>query len=236
MPKAFQRAHHAEQKEIRRQAILAAALERFSEHSLSEITIASIAREASLSKGSVYSYFATKEEVFLALLRGEIEDWSDTLRSMLTDYKSVQSVERVVADLVNTLRSQQTMLRLLSRLFIDIEENLSMDAVIDFKRWMLESTLKTGVLLERALGIAPLEDAPAGALGAQYMMRLSVLSVGLWPMAHPRGSVAEVLNMPEFEALRVDFWEELSACLLAIFSGGHAPHVPHAALELPWSI
>jgi AcrR family transcriptional regulator len=236
VPNTFQRAHHAEQKEIRRQTILAAALERFSEHSLSEITIASIARKAGLSKGSVYSYFATKEEVFLALLRGEIEGWSEVLRAVLTDYETMQPVERVVADLVDTLRPQQTMLRLLSRLFIDIEENLSMEAVLDFKRWMLESTLRTGALLERALGIASLGDVPAGSIGAQYMMRLSVLSVGLWPMAHPSGAVAEVLELPEFEALRVDFWEELSACLLALFSGGHAPHVPHAALDLPWSI
>ncbi len=235
MTKTFQRAHKAEQKELRRQTILQAARARFEQDKLSQITIASIARQANLAKGSVYSYFSTKEEVFLALLIDELRDWFGSLGEVLEAYPAAQTVERVVADLIDTLRPREIMLRLLSRLFLEIEENLSLEAALDFKTWLLEASIHTGTRLERALGLAPL-DSPPGALGAKYLLRLNALCTGLWPMAHPTGSTAEVLARPEFEPLRVDFWEELSAGLLALFSGDSAPHTSHHPMELPWSI
>jgi DNA-binding transcriptional regulator YbjK len=59
-----QRARATEDKAIRREQLLAAAALLFDARGPREITIAEVARSAGLAKGTVYLYFATKEELF----------------------------------------------------------------------------------------------------------------------------------------------------------------------------
>ena len=67
------RALDGEDKEARRQAILDAAERLFSEHH-EMANVAAVAQAAGLAKGTVYLYFQTKEEIYLALhLRKEGE-------------------------------------------------------------------------------------------------------------------------------------------------------------------
>lgn len=65
----MQRARTDDAKDERRQALLAAALEVFVEKSFAAARMDDIARAASLSKGTVYLYFSSKEELFEAVLR-----------------------------------------------------------------------------------------------------------------------------------------------------------------------
>lgn len=51
-----------------RQAILAAAIALFSEHGFESPTIEQIAASAGIGKGTVYNYFATKEEILVAFM------------------------------------------------------------------------------------------------------------------------------------------------------------------------
>ncbi len=69
-----QHARRDEEKEQRRQLILDAALRLFASNAYHRVTMAGIAREVGLAKGTLYLYFATKESVFLqglAQLRNE---------------------------------------------------------------------------------------------------------------------------------------------------------------------
>jgi AcrR family transcriptional regulator len=68
MPRSLRaRARHPAPPEERRAQILAAALRCFSEKGYHAATMDDLARAASLSKGSLYWYFASKEQVFAAL-------------------------------------------------------------------------------------------------------------------------------------------------------------------------
>ncbi len=53
----------------RQRAVLKAAETVFSRHGFAEATIDDIAQEAGISKGYVYTYFPTKEDIFLAVVR-----------------------------------------------------------------------------------------------------------------------------------------------------------------------
>jgi len=134
----WQRAHSPEQKEQRRAAILEAAAALFQERPIAEISIGEVAQRAGLAKGSVYRYFATKEEVFLGLLHAELDGWFDALVAALARSPAGASPASVSALVVQTLRSRETMIRLLAALFVDIEKNLSLEAARTFKRWLLE--------------------------------------------------------------------------------------------------
>lgn len=57
-----------EAKEARKEKILDAALECFSTKGYSASTVDDIVKYSELSKGSVYNYFKSKEEIFLSLL------------------------------------------------------------------------------------------------------------------------------------------------------------------------
>lgn len=56
-----------QQKELRKQKILSAAAEVFGEKGYSETTIDDIGKRAGVSKGGIYTYFATKEAIFLEI-------------------------------------------------------------------------------------------------------------------------------------------------------------------------
>ena len=51
--------------------------------SFKEITIKEIGKTTSFTRTSIYNYFQTKEEIFLALLQREYEHWNIDLRSAL---------------------------------------------------------------------------------------------------------------------------------------------------------
>ena len=240
---SFQRAHYSEQKELRRQSILDAALRRFEQDSLPDISIASVASEAGLAKGSVYRYFATREEIFLSLLQDALDRWLDALDAWLGVLSGPQPASLLATHMVDALRGEETMLRLLSRLFLELEENLSEEAALAFKRWLLTRMASSGLLLERALGLGDQDElthaTSDGGRGARYPLRFSALCAGLWPMANPSGSMARVLAMEEMAPIRVDFFAELLTCLEALFASaqGHTPASTGGAdTSFPWSI
>jgi len=59
---------HRREREARRQAILAAAARVFAHHGLEGATIQMVAREAELAVGTIYLYFASRDDLYLCLL------------------------------------------------------------------------------------------------------------------------------------------------------------------------
>ena len=214
---AWQRAHSPEQKAERREAILDAAADLFRERPIAAISIGEVAQRAGIAKGSVYRYFTTKEEIFLDLLVRDLGGWFEALTEALASEGGASSPARLAALIVESLRPREMMLRLLSLLFSDIEQNLSLDAVRAFKRWLLERVGAAGAAIEAAL-----PALPAGA-GGRVVLRLNALVAGLWPMAHPAANTKKALSGPKMAPLRVDFYPELEAALGAMLLGMTAP-------------
>lgn len=61
-----------DQKRQTRKAILAAAIKLFSEKGFEETRIEELARAAGVGKGTIYGYFRTKQDIFLAFCEEEI--------------------------------------------------------------------------------------------------------------------------------------------------------------------
>lgn len=62
-----------EKKRATRQAILAAAMDLFAERGYEQTSIGALARVAGIGKGTIYGYFHTKEDIFLAFCEEEID-------------------------------------------------------------------------------------------------------------------------------------------------------------------
>ena len=100
--------------------------------SFRDITIKQISEYTSFTRTSIYNYFKTKEEIFLALFKREYEYWTADLNA-LADSGSVKTADDFARELALTLEKRRKLLKLLSMNMYDMEENSSKDMMIEFK-------------------------------------------------------------------------------------------------------
>jgi len=114
----MQRARTDDAKDERRQAMLAAALEVFVEKGFAAARMDDIARAASLSKGTVYLYFPSKEDLFEAVLRNVALPNVEHMEGLMRDAPSVSvaldGVAQFVPHLIRETRLPQIMKLLIS--------------------------------------------------------------------------------------------------------------------------
>lgn len=126
-----QRARTAEQKELRRQAVLEAAEAYFLVVGYEAFSMAQLAKKAGVVKGTLYLYFKTREELFLTLYERSLIRWSEVFVGYLSKPQTSQEYAQV---LYTTAVADGTFLPLLIRLEHVIEHNVSVVRLIDSKR------------------------------------------------------------------------------------------------------
>ena len=72
-------------KEERPAEITQAAMETFAEHGYAAARVDDVAKRAGISKGLLYLYFKTKEELFKAVIRSVVVPRIDALKTAITD-------------------------------------------------------------------------------------------------------------------------------------------------------
>lgn len=68
-------------KEQKRASLLKSAFDCFAEKGFHQTTIDDIAAHAKSSKGAIYNYFFSKEDIFLQILERRNEEWLESLRT-----------------------------------------------------------------------------------------------------------------------------------------------------------
>jgi len=90
------------EKEGRKNAILKAARKLSFEKGFKSITVASIAKKAELSKGAVYLYFNSKEEIYVEILLKDIDKFHLTLTDICERGGTAADMLRHFADIYIT--------------------------------------------------------------------------------------------------------------------------------------
>lgn len=119
--------------DIRREEIINSCDELYKNENFKDITIKQIGEKTTFSRTSIYNYFQTKEEIFLALFQREYEMWIDDLNKMYDENENL-SKEEFASGLAHTIEKRPTLLKLLSMNMYDMEENSRMEVLIEFKR------------------------------------------------------------------------------------------------------
>lgn len=122
----------AELTNARREEIISACAQLYQTMSFKEITLKDIAGATSFTRTSIYNYFQTKEEIFLALMQKEYERWVAALDDLAASY-TVMSVEAFSGALAHTLEKRGMLLKLLSMSHFDMEENSRPECLREFK-------------------------------------------------------------------------------------------------------
>ncbi|MCL6456997.1 MAG: TetR/AcrR family transcriptional regulator, partial [Gorillibacterium sp.] len=104
-------------KEERRIAILEAALQCFAEKGYRSATIDDIARRLGVSKGSVYLYFSTKEDIYTRIMQERMERTVGGIRSHYVDMTSAADKLRLVFQTFRTQNLEE--LRLLLAFYLE---------------------------------------------------------------------------------------------------------------------
>ncbi|MFT5582579.1 MAG: AcrR family transcriptional regulator [Cognaticolwellia sp.] len=212
----MKRARAAQDKEKRRQDFLVAASGLFDAGDYSSVTMSQIAAKAGLSKGTVYLYFKSKEELFLQLLVDELEEWFGQLTQNLPLMQG-QPVAVFAKGFVATLRARPQLTRLLALMHLVLENQLDAESAKVFKLRLQGMMLPAGAQLERVLGM------PEGQ-GLRLLLHAHALTVGLHQMTSTSPVVQEVVeSSPELEPLRLDFFEELERAIEVLIRGHAGP-------------
>ncbi len=116
----------------RKEEIINACALLYETMSFKEITLKEIGEKTSFTRTSIYNYFQTKEEIFLALFQREYEAWIRDLKIMLEENEKM-SVAGFSGALAHTLEKRGRLLKLLSMNHYDMEANSRMENLVAFK-------------------------------------------------------------------------------------------------------
>jgi len=126
-----QRARSADQKALRRRAVLEAAETYFLEVGYEAFSMSKLAKKIGLSKGTFYLYFQTREELFLTLYEQSLIRWSQVF---IDDLSDSMTSEAYAQKLFSTASADGTFLPLLIRLEHMIEHNVAIPRLISSKQ------------------------------------------------------------------------------------------------------
>ena len=130
----------------RPQEITAACRQLYGIMSFREITIKEISARTSLSRPSIYNYFQTKEEIFLAVLQEEYDLLADGLETVIQTHEAL-SIDELASILGSCFGERSVMLRLLCMNLYEIEDNSRLERLAEFKRHYFSAVGKLDELL-----------------------------------------------------------------------------------------
>lgn len=122
-----------EQTNARRDEIINACAQLYETTSFKDLTLKDIGSATSFTRTSIYNYFQTKEEIFLALLEREYDLWNDDLTAISEENERL-SADEFADRLARSLEKRERLLKLMSMNHYDLESSSRMENLTRFKR------------------------------------------------------------------------------------------------------
>ena len=123
----------------RKEEIISACRKLYETMSFKDITLKEIGQQTSFTRTSIYNYFETKEEIFLALFAQEYELFAEDLDE-LRQQREMLPPDELSSELAHALERRPLMLKLLSMNLYDMEANSRMERLVEFKKAYGESS------------------------------------------------------------------------------------------------
>lgn len=192
---SFARARRPEHKEQRRAAILAAASDLAQREGVQGVTLAAVAAAVGLAKSNVLRYFGTREEIYLALMTQEWQEWTQEITARLDGWAAGRAeLSELSAVLAGSLADRPLFCDLQSVLATSLEQNVGLEAARGYKRAAVGSLDRAGELIAARSELTPAE-------GFELAAAATTFAGMLWPVAHP-AAVLRALYEAEPELAR----------------------------------
>ena len=209
----FKRARQPQQIEQRRKDILHAAAMLMAKQGFDQVSLNGIARKVGVAKSNVYRYFESKEHIFLQLLKQDWEAWQQHLQGKIDPLAGSNDIEALAELLAQSLAEFPRMCELMSVLASVLEQNLSEQALLEFK---LES-------MQLAVGIVAQIHRVLPTVKQEKLLLLTetliALVAGLWPLGNPSPLVQKVMEHPQLQPFQMEFKTSLQRSLILVLQG-----------------
>ncbi len=149
-----------EQVARKREEIINACEQLYQTMSFREITLKEIGNITSFSRPTIYNYFETKEEIFLALFQREYDRWNNDLTAILEGNGELTKAE-LSDKIAASLAGRTQLLKLLSMNNYDMEANSRQELLTTFKQSYGRSMHLMCMLLEKFcpdMSVAEIQD------------------------------------------------------------------------------
>ena len=117
---------------MRKDEIINACASLYETMGFRDITIRDIGNRTTFSRTSIYNYFQTKEEIFLALLQREHQAWADDLENIANENESL-TAEEFADKVARSLEKRGYMLKLMCMNLYDMECSSRIENLVSFK-------------------------------------------------------------------------------------------------------
>ncbi len=172
----------------RPQEITAACRQLYGIMSFREITIKEISARTSLSRPSIYNYFQTKEEIFLAVLQEEYDLLADGLETVIQTNETL-GINELASILGSCFDERSVMLRLLCMNLYEIEDNSRLERLAEFKRHYFSAVGKLDELLMKFIPSLDEEGR------TRFLMEFLPFLNGVYPYAHPTDKQSRAMEI-----------------------------------------
>ncbi len=174
----------------RKEEIINACEKLYEKLDFKDINIKLIGEQISVGRTSIYNYFGTKEEIFLALLEREYLKWNEDLSALLQNEKLDKEV--FINKITESLIKRKNLLKLISMNMFEMEANSRIQSITNFKLAFKESIS----LLEQCLcKFFNLKESEAEEITFTILPFL----VGIYPYTSLTDKMKEAINNAKLE-------------------------------------
>jgi len=174
MAQEFIRAHGEEQKAVRVDQIVDAALTLYAEIGYDKLTFSKLAKGLGFSRINLYNYFKTKEDLFLEIVRREYDALLEDVEKSLPDNPC--SRDDYIEAWTRTLSRHGRALEMLVLMNMQVMRGVSKERQDEFQSYLDDMVGKFAV---RVSGCLSLNDKDAWTLVAHQIN----YAMGLYPIA-----------------------------------------------------
>lgn len=182
--------------------------------------VADIAFDTGLAKGTVYRYFQSKEQIFLALLSEDFAALFTELESVIASLPQplTAAAGPFAQRYLRLLQQSDSLLPLLALLNAVLEQNLPQPQLLAFKQQLAQALDRLGAqLAERFTELTP-------ASASQLLLHSYALTLGLYQSTRLPATVQQLLQQQGLSQLQRDFATELHQALTALWRGMATPN------------
>ncbi|WP_106815738.1 TetR/AcrR family transcriptional regulator [Microbacterium timonense] len=214
---AFQRARSREAKERREAGILDAARELARRGRVRDVTLTDIAAAVGMHKSAMLRYFETREEIFLRIGADEWVSWSAEVVARLAA-EAPHNPQAVADILAGTLSPRAMFCDLLAQAPLNLERNVSVDAV---RRYKLVTRAQVDAIVDAMRRCLPSLTAEQGV---DVIAAMTAMAGAFWQIATPGPEIAELYRSDErLSHALFDIGPRLRRTVAAMLAGYTSP-------------
>lgn len=190
----MQRARSQVNKEIKRQEIKDKSIILFLEAPKELPSVSQIAKACDLTKGALYRYFSSKEEIFLEIMKDEYISWFRSNEKLIEKENDfIKLLDAIFAPFFKN----ELLLRLSIIAPQIIEVNSSLEKTVEFKVFLGESLNLTTTVVAKKFGIA--KDLLIKNLMESFTVIIGAYQMSLLPHGELRKRVPYAFLFPDFD-------------------------------------